>query len=393
MDSTLEEISEPRTRSAPVALSLARVRDTEAWDRLAPACDSLALEARAFYLSHAWLRSYWAAFGRGELDIRTAHRDGLLVAWIPWRRTRWVRWGLPLRQIENLFSPPVGRSDVAVGRQDSQVMDLVLEDSLRDSWELAVLLEIPAASPWLQCLIAACARVRLRVRTRPSLDSPFITIAGDWNSYLRHRPARHVKALRNRRNRLKAEGLAARFECVSRPEDVGHLMPEVYSLARRSWTGQRNRSIADEPQRTFFGAAIERFASAGKLRLWTLRFGDRLASFEIHVRWAGVETALKASFDPEFAPLSPGAVLDAHVIESLFDEGQVRRYDLLGKPEPYKLRWTDEVERHVEVFVFNGRPASRLIEALEFGLRPRLSRAKRLIRGAQASPGQSGGPS
>jgi CelD/BcsL family acetyltransferase involved in cellulose biosynthesis len=90
---------------------------------------------------------------------------------------------------------------------------------------------------------------------------------------------------------------------------------------------------------------------------------------------------LKGCYDPAFAELSVGSVLEAHALEAVFRGGEFDRYDLLGKDEFYKMRWTDLVERHVEVFVFNNRPLSRLLRVLEFALRPRLGAVKRGILG------------
>jgi len=150
-------------------------------------------------------------------------------------------------------------------------------------------------------------------------------------------------------------------------------------VAERSWSGERGSSIASPPNRGFYESVFRAFADRDQLRVWTLRSGARLAAFEIHVAWSRTVAPLKSCYHPAYSELSVGSVLDAHALEATYRSGEFDRYDLLGKAEFHKTRWTDLVEPHVEVFVFNTRPRSRLLRELEFTLRPRLGAVKRRL--------------
>ncbi len=355
-------------------------RDLPAWDRLAAQWDEAALQAGAFYLGHAWLRSWWEAYGTGRLDIGGVRSGRRLVALAPLRRGRRRLMGLPARSVENLFNAHTCRSGIALLERDEEALGMVLDAVDREPWDVLLLREVPEQSRLLELLPAACRARRWALHSVHSLDSPYIPITTDWESYLATRSRQFRKSIRSKQKRLLESGFPVTVECVRGTSAIMAVMPEVLQVSRRSWSGERGSSIASPRNAPFYERVVRELARTDHLRVWTLRLGGRLASFEIHVTWGRVAAPVKVAYDPEFTDLSVGSVLDAHALEAAFRGGEFDRYDLLGKAEPYKMRWTDLVERHVEVFVFNRRPRSRLLRLLEFGLRPHLGAARRGAR-------------
>jgi CelD/BcsL family acetyltransferase involved in cellulose biosynthesis len=361
---------------AGAVLAYEPVRDLPAWDSLSAAWQDAALRAGAFYLSHAFLRAWWDCYGTGRLDLGCVRSGERLVALAPLCRRRRRLMGLSARSVENLFNAHLCRSEIALLERDDEALRLVLDALDREPWDVFLLREVPERSRLLELLPEACRARGWALRTRHSLDSPYVSIAGDWESFLATRSKQFRKSVRQKRRRLVEAGSAS-FECARGPAAIEAVMPEVMQVAERSWTGERGSSIASPRNRAFYERFFREFARSDNLRIWTLRMGGKLAAFEAHVTWGRMAAPLKVAYDPEFAELSVGSVLDAYAMEAAFGGGEFDRYDLLGKDEPYKMRWTDLVERHVEVFVFNRRPASRLFRLLEFGLRPRLGAVKR----------------
>jgi hypothetical protein len=371
------------------------VVDEASWDRLAPAWDEAAARTQAFYLSHDWLASWWAAYGHGRLAAGAVRAGDRLVALAPLRRLRRRFWGMPARVVSNLFNAHACRSDVALLERDSEALDLVLQALDGDPWDVVFLREIPEHSRFLKLLPEAAGARGWGFHSRWSLDSPCIPIAGDWNAFFANRPARFHKQLRNKQNRLRKSGVRVEIECVASADRIEGVMPQVMGVAERSWSGQRGSSIASPPNRGFYEDVIRRFARQGRLRVWTLRIGGALAAFEVHIVWGRTAAVLKACYDPAFTSLSVGSILEAHVTKELFQSGEFDACDLLGKDDFNKTRWTEMTVRHVEVFLFNGRPFSRLLRLLEFGLRPSLSAvrkgSRRLVQSARSRASKAGG--
>jgi len=370
------------------------VADEASWDRLATEWDDAAVRAQAFYLSHVWLRRWWATYGQGRLAAGAVREGGRIVALAPFRRLRRRFWGLPTRTVANLFNAHACRSDVALLEREAEALDLVLDALDREPWDVVLLREIPERSRFLRLLPAAARARGWAMHTRWSLDSPCIPITGDWEGFFANLPARFRKQLRNKRNRLLSSGAKVEIACVAGAEAIEAVVPEVMAVAGRSWSGERGTSIASPPHRGFYENVFRDFARRDQLRIWTLRVGGVLAAFEVHVVWGRTTAAVKACYDPAFAHLSVGSILEAQVTEQLFRSGEFDACDLLGKDDFHKTRWTENTERHVEVFLFNGRPLSRLLRSLEFGLRPSLSAVRkgsqRLLRAAfsRASPAE-----
>ena len=382
-------------RAAGDGLVYEPVVDEASWGRLAPAWDKAAVRAQAFYLSHVWLARWWATYGDGQLAAGAVRAGDRVVALAPLRRLRRRFWGMPARIVSNLFNAHACRSDVALLERDAEALDLVLDTLDREAWDVVFLREIPEHSRFLRLLPQAASTRGWAFHTRWSLDSPYIPIAGDWKAFFANRPARFRKQLRNKRNRLLASGAKVEIECVAGAERIEGVVPEVMAVAERSWSGERGSSIASPPHRRFYENVMRDFARQGRLRVWTLRVGGALAAFEVHVVWGRTTAAVKACYDPAFAALSVGSILEAHVTEQLFQSGEFDACDLLGKDDFNKTRWTEKTERHVEVFLFNRRPLSRLLRLLEFGLRPSLSavrnRSKRLVQSTLSRASRAAG--
>jgi Acetyltransferase (GNAT) domain len=379
---------DPGSRATDGLVYLA-VHEEASWRSIAHAWDKAALEAEAFYLSHDWLCRWWATYGRGRLAVGAVRAADRLIALAPLRRARQRFWGIPARLVMNLFNPHTCRSDIALLERGREALELVLDAVDHDPWDVMFLQEIPERSTFLGLLPAACQARGWQLHTRPSLDSPYLVIEGEWEDFYKGLSSTFRKGLRGKRNRLRASGVTVEIQCARGEKAIAGVMPEVMGVAERSWSGERGSSISSPPNRPFYENVLRDFAMGDHLRVWTLRVDGALAAFEIHVVWGRTAAPLKACFDPSFGHLSVGSILEAHVTEEVFRSGEFDRYDLLGKADFYKTRWTDRVERHVEVFIFKDRPLSRILRWLEFGLRPRLGRlrraSQRLLRGDETS--------
>jgi CelD/BcsL family acetyltransferase involved in cellulose biosynthesis len=375
--------ADPATaRRGPVAeapLRSQRVREVSDWDAHAGAWDQAALRAQAFYLGHAWLRSWWSAFGSGTLELQLVWQADRVVGLAPWHRRGLVWLGLPVRIVQGLFNAHVGGSDVVAEGDPRRAAELLLEALDAEPWDVLRLRSVPLFSPGVASLREAAAARGLTSHARSPHDEPFVRVTGDWSSFLERRSPRLRKNLRHKRNRLAASGHEARYARLAAADEVDRVLPEVMDTALRSWSGREGSSIASPLERPFYETVLPALARSGALRLWTLRLSGRLAAFEVHVRWGRRVAIPKAAYDAAYESLSPGSLLEAHALEGAFATGECERVDLLGVSEPYKRRWTDDAERRVDVFVFNRGLRARCLEAAEFTLRPPLGAIKRRL--------------
>jgi CelD/BcsL family acetyltransferase involved in cellulose biosynthesis len=150
------------------------------------------------------------------------------------------------------------------------------------------------------------------------------------------------------------------FEACTGGPRAGPLLDELLTLEAAGWKAARGTAIAARASTHRFYAAVTAWAAErGTLRLLALRLAGRPLAALLGVQEDGVLYLLKGGFDPACARFSPGQLVLAHAIERAFADG-LRRVELGGGPDPYKLRWADAVHDLVGVSAFAPSAAGSL---------------------------------
>ena len=155
----------------------------------------------------------------------------------------------------------------------------------------------------------------------------------------------------------------------------------MYSVAKQSWTEEIGDSLATPANEAFFDALASRAAEKGWLSLWTLHLNDRMIAFEFHLKGCGKEHAMRGSYLPDFASLSPGTYLEMQILKDAFEEPEkVLKYDFGGCFDKYKRKWTDDATSHAELSIFNDNMYSRIVAFHEKRTVPLVKRVRDKIK-------------
>lgn len=373
---------------AASGFEIEEVRDHGRFLELKPEWDLLAArlggEASVF-MSHYWHDCWWRHFGgHGELHVLVLRRGGRALGIAPLMRRRFSLYGIPVRGIcfpengntlhNDFVIDPAGREELLAG---------LLGHLYRDSaaWDLLHLHRMPADSRNLAVLLRLLEeRGEGGRHVRSVYASPYLDLAGGWQTFHAGRSARVRKTLRNIGNTLHRAGRPVVVRVRSWEEFLEH-REAFFRVARRSWTHKLGDSLATPVNRAFFEELAQKAAREDGLRAWLLMLDGRPAAFEFHLRGFGKEHALRASFDEELAHLSPGAFLETELLKELFDEpGGVARFDFGGSCNPYKKRWSDRARELVLLQAFNRRSYSRLCSFHAATLIPFLRAARDRLR-------------
>jgi CelD/BcsL family acetyltransferase involved in cellulose biosynthesis len=142
-------------------------------------------------------------------------------------------------------------------------------------------------------------------------------------------PGRQRYNLRQFRRRAEREhGL--RFEAVGE-SGLAPAMDELERMMRARWG---DGSL----QASFHRNAAAAFLDSGRLALYVLCLGDRIAAVHYGFREKGTVSCYLHSFDPAFEKLSPGVLLVGGLLEEAVRSG-AREVDFLRGAEAYKYRW------------------------------------------------------
>ena len=316
-------------------LDVEEVTTSEALAALTPAWEGL-LERSDLehpFLTPAWIRSSWEAFGEpGALLVLVVRRGGQVVAIAPFTRRVRTMCGLQVRAIETIQHPDAPRSDILLSTHPTQACGAILEHLLRSSvtWDVLELGPVPASS-------IAYREIRRIARVAGRLTG--ILDAGGTRDVPSASPRRRA-SLTDRFERLRPTGEVT-LETVSGGPGMHQALDDVLRLAVRS-------SAATEQ---FYREVARRAAALGWLRLQFLKAGERRVAAIFALRYRNTQFFVRTGDHPEFAPLSPGRLACLLSMEDASAEG------LRG----------DAVQPHRSLFVFPSHLKAQCLYLAKFG--------------------------
>jgi CelD/BcsL family acetyltransferase involved in cellulose biosynthesis len=238
---------------------------------------------------------------------------------------------------------------------------------------------VPAHGLGLGECRAAAAAADYRLLERTIERSPYVSLEGTFDEYLKSLDRKRVKEVRRLRRRLEEVGRVT-FEVEDGGARLDELLDECFALEAAGWKGRTGTAIASRrPARDFYASIARWGAERGWLRLTFVRVDGRAAAFDLHLEQHGSLYALKGGYDEALRSFGPGMLATWEVLAYAFARG-LRTYELLGSAERYKLAWTDRVRERMLLRAFAPGPAG-LVEfaAYAYG-RPLARRALALWR-------------
>ena len=327
----------------------------------------------AIFSSHEWMSAWFAAYGSERTPcILTVQDDARLLGILPLHSGRSTHSGLPLRDLQLMANGHSPCADLLARPGYGRVVRQTLATWMRQNalqWDLAVLPEVGAGSQ-LARLPEAVSDATCGVQHQRS--APYIPLEDTWEGYRGRLSKRFVKVLRNNRNRVTRDA-TTEIELLENTDDILAALPDVFAIGEKSWQGDAGSAVGSNPEnRAFYTELVRAFAPHGQLRLWFLKRNDERVAFEYHLKDRGVEFGLKTGFDREFEKIGIGTFLDQSILERLFDDPDLREYDLLGNFDFYKQRWTSLARPYYRITLYGGSWKARMAALWSLRLLPML---------------------
>ncbi|MBN9110653.1 MAG: GNAT family N-acetyltransferase [Pseudonocardia sp.] len=273
-----------------------------------------------------WFTAWWDAFGAGSRRVVTVRRGEALVAVMPLVERRGVvssptNW-------HSFVSGPVAVDDAA--------RTLLLEHVLASGRRVELShLTTPVSESTTDTLTRRGAHVRGEIVQR----SPYVPGDVTFESYVDRREARRVRQLQ--RNRRKLEKLGP-VRYVADGGDLDAAVARFLEIEASGWKGESGTAILSDARTRAFYAGLAAWAgAAGLLRVAFLELDGRAIAGELCLEDEYATYPLKASYEPDHRPYSPGLILLFEQIRTSVESG--RSYEFMGSAEPYKMRWADDV--------------------------------------------------
>jgi CelD/BcsL family acetyltransferase involved in cellulose biosynthesis len=224
--------------------------------------------------------------------------------------------------------------------------------------ELAIA-PLDASGPALRALGEAARTRGYRTFVRPAGRAPYLRLARNLGVHERSL-SRNLRHDVHRRMRRLCESGVVSVELSDGSARLDDLLEEGFRVEALSWKGRRGTAIASGEETTRFYTGLARWAaSAGWLRLAFLRLDGRAIAFQLDLELRPRWYSLKIGYDPAFERFSPGKLLAYTIVSRAVATGS-EVYELLGRDEPWKERWTETAREQVAFRAFSPSPAGRL---------------------------------
>lgn len=333
---------------------------TPQWLQLLATC-----AGRNLFLTPAWNRAWWRAFGAGKSLRLLAVRDGgqlVGVAVFMLYATR-LR-GLPVRVLGSFNNPHVSRTDVVIAPGfEAAVADRVASyfaSTVRD-WDVAWLQQLPADAVWVPPFIeAARRRGLLTLEPREGVGKCRMPLAPSWEVYVEQRGGHF------RRNNGKLERRVARAGTVVyrhslNPKPAAADFDIFTQVEARSWKD-------DAGSAAYLGAAgwafqkefVTAYDEGISCDNWFVDLDGEPVAIVHTAGYEGVNYCFQTLYDERVRGLYIGRAAITRHFQSVFDEG---RYDVLdfNGNSPFCKSWCDTEQRFISLQLHHRRPWSRLL--------------------------------
>ena len=171
-----------------------------------------------------------------------------------------------------------------------------------------------------------------------------VTIAGSFDDYWAARGKNLRSNMKKQKNKLDAEGIALRFDCITEPAQVAAAIADYGVLESAGWKAEGGTAVsADNAQGRFYRDVFERFCARGAGRIHRCFYGGRLAAMDLCIAHAGTMVILKTSFDESIKGTSPALLMRHDYFPAIFTDKTFDRVEFYGRVMEWHTKWTDEI--------------------------------------------------
>ena len=292
-------------------------------------------DTNVVFLTWHWQRAWWESFGRGQLLLLLAEREGAPVALAP----LFADGGM-------VFFTGSGGSDYLdfIGDiSEPEILDGLLRVAREQTREFVGFrfYHVPDGSRTGGLLQAAAARLGLACHDEGDLAAPALDLASDPAAA--QAAARKKSLVRHEKSFLRDGPLAVTHRRDGR-QIIEHL-PDFFEQHVQRWAATPHPSLFNDPaQRAFYRRLAELAADTGWLRFTRVEWQGRAIAHHFGFCYEGSFLWYKPAFAIDLARQSPGEVLLRHLLLTAGAEG-AKTFDFGLGEEAFKQRFANKTNR------------------------------------------------
>lgn len=325
--------------------------------------------SRNLFLTHAWNRAWWHAFGSGKsLRLLTIRCRGCLVGIAPYMLYPSRIGGMAARILGTFTNPHVSRTNVIIAPGYSHAVARCIASYFKSSaheWDVALMQQIPAASDWLSPFMDHAEHIGLlALPPRSGVSKCILPITQPWDSYVEERST-HFRRNIGKTERRVARGGEVTYQHSVNPLGASSDFATFQDVESRSWKG----AGGEDAHLGLQGWAFQQeFATAYNDGIscdnWIVDLDGRPVAIVHTVGFDRVNYCFQTLYDASTKDLYIGRAAVTRHIESVFRGGQYDALDLNGDSDFCKS-WSTQEQAFVSLQIFHRRPYSAMLWGLK----------------------------
>jgi len=308
-----------------VVRDLTRLRELEpAWSQQVSCWN----QSTPFHLPE-WLLTWWDHFGSGELQAVVAWKQETIVGLLPCFRHSWQN----ARQMTLIGSGITDYLDPFIAPHDAEMTVGQLGAYLTEAeFDLCDWQDLSAESP----LLSLRRHEQLAVDVASETVCSEVELAEDFGQYWQSRSSEMRRNVRRYAEKAERGGpLQFDVDCNATPETLNVL----FALHTARWRSRGESGMVEANHSAKFMRCVSSaLARRHVLRLFTLRWCERVVAAILAFSWKGKLYGYFSAFDPEHESLGFGRILLSRCIGYAHETGHTH-WNFLRGDEPYKKSW------------------------------------------------------
>jgi hypothetical protein len=232
--------------------------------------------------------------------------------------------------------------------------DLMVHIANEPGCESLKLEPVAREEPIFGQLVAALRAAGLVIHPFFLFHNWYLVVAGrSADEILEGLPPRLVNTIHRKSRSLDASA-RSRVSLFTGPEDIETAIADCERVYRMGWQSE-GRYQGFDP------GLMRACANHGWLRLGVLYVDELPAAAQCWIVVGSYALIFSLAYDEQYAKLSPGTVLMAHMLRHVIDEDRVEVVDFLQGDDPYKQDWMSHRRERWGVLAMNPRTARGLL--------------------------------
>ncbi len=200
------------------------------------------------------------------------------------------------------------------------------------------------------------------------IDTAWVDILGSFDDYWAARGKNLRQNMRKLRNKLQNESVVLAMRVTRDASEIPSAIARYGELEKSSWKSQLGTAITpDNDQGRFYNRLLVEAAENGEGAVFEYLFDDKVVASNLCLYRAGTLIILKTTYDESIQGYSPAFLLNQDMIQSLFEQQNIKRLEYYGRVMEWHTRWTDNRRTLYHLTTFRNGILKRLARARASG--------------------------